>query len=123
MNYNLVPPKSKLVEYKSVILSADSPIRFMLKVFDFEEDDNFSVLALEHARKNDDGTLFEDDNGDLEILNDAYYVDMFKMGCPEIKGLKVNEGEEKAKFTPPWKVIKEVVNRVRRINTFIDLEK
>jgi hypothetical protein len=112
--YKLVPPKSKTVEYKSVYLK---DITFILKVFDFDEDDMSSSILLKNAKINDKGEFEKDENKRIIINNDKYYCDIFELGVKEIHGLKTEN------FSPSWKVIKEIVNEILVINSVSDLEK
>ena len=106
--YELVPPKSGLVEYKSVYYQEDNAPIFMLKIFDFEEDQEYTSLIIKNSDKDEDGKII--------INNEQYYIDLFRLGVPEIKGVE-------GKFTPSWKVIKEVVNKIVSINSVSELEK
>lgn len=112
--YELVPPKSKLIDYKSVYLG--DKLTFKLKVFDFEEDEEYSQLIFKHAKRKGK-ELVKDDKGNYIIDNENYYSDMFRLGVKEIHGLKGK------KFTPSWKIIKEIVNKISSINSVQDLEK
>jgi len=111
----LVPRKSKIVEYQSVFLPE---LTFTLKVFDFEEDDEFSLLSFKHAQKDGNGDLKKDENGLNIINNEPYYIDMFNYGVESITGIDLKED-----FDLPHKVIKEVVNKLRKVNSVLDLEK
>lgn len=112
--YELVPPKSKLIDYKSVYLG--DKLTFKLKVFDFEEDEEYSQLIFKHAKKKGNDFV-SDEDGNYIIDNESYYTDMFRLGVKEIHGLKGK------KFKPAWKVIKEIVNKIRFINSVQDTEK
>lgn len=112
--FKLVPPKSKIIEYKSVYLD---DITFVLKVFDFDEDDVSSSLLLKNAKLNEKGEFEKDENNRIIIENDKYYCDIFELGVKEIHGLKTEN------FSPSWKVIKEIVNKILVINSVSDLGK
>ena len=111
--YKLVPPKNKLIEYESPYLKG---ILFKIKVFDFDEDDKANQILLDNAKRDDKGDLLVDENGNFSIDKDQYYIDIFELGVKEIEGI---EGE----FTPSWKIIKTVVNKILQINNDVDLEK
>jgi len=103
--FELVPPKSKTIEYESIHLKE---ITFILKVFNFEEDNKFTQIIL-------DNRIIADGKED-DFNGEQYYIDAFKLGVKEIKGI---EGP----FSPSWRVIKEIVNKIIEINTATNLEK
>jgi hypothetical protein len=124
MNYILtVPPKNKLVEYESRLLKEGSGLVFVLKILDFDEDDILSSLLTKYSKKTRDGKLKEDKDGNLIVNNNDYYAEMFKLLVKEIKGLEIPKGKSSIKFSPPWRIIKEVVNEGRRINSQINTGK
>ncbi len=124
MNYILtVPPKNKLVEYESRLLKEGSGLVFVLKILDFDEDDILSSLLTKYSKKTRDGKLKEDKDGNLIVNNNDYYAEMFKLLVKEIKGLEIPKGKRSIKFSPPWRMIKEVVNEGRRINSQINTGK
>ena len=107
--YELVPPESKLIEHKV------QGVVFKLKVFDFDEHDEYNNVLFRHSKMKD-GKFEKDENGDYIIDNASYYLDIFKLGCPEIVGV---QGE----YKPSWQIIKSVVNKIIAINSVTDLEK
>ena len=118
-NYELVPPKSKLVSFNSAYLPAkgDGCLTFKLKVFDFKEDEKRCDLMVKHAILNKDGSFKKDKYGSYVIKDDDYYIALFKLGVKEIKGL---EGK---KFIPQWPIMKEIVQKIIEINTAVTTEK
>lgn len=111
--YNLVPPKSKIVEYESPYLK---DVKFKVKVFDFEEDDKFQRLLFDNIETSENGELLKDENGHYLLKEEQYYIDCFKMLVPEIIGIT-------GTFSPSWSVIKSVVNYGKSINSVTELEK
>jgi len=110
--YELVPPKSKLVDFKTILLPG---IVFKIKILDFEEDEKYSSLLLKNAREKD-GEFEKDENGHFIIEKDQYYIDCFKLFVPEIEGIT-------GKFQPSWQVIKSVVNKATMLNSVQEAEK
>jgi hypothetical protein len=111
--YDLVPPKSKLIEYTSLYMSG---VIFSIKILDFEEDETFNSLLFKHAKKDSEGNVLKDEKGNFTIDNEGYYIECFKLFIKEVKGVE-------GKFSPPWRVIKEVVNQAILANTVTELEK
>ena len=50
--------------------------------------------------------------------NKQYYVDLFKLGVDKITGLKGKTYEPSS-----WSIIKEIGNKIIRINTVVDAKK
>jgi hypothetical protein len=95
--YELVPPTSKLIDFETPYLK---DVVFNLKVFNFEEDEQYQELLMQSEGK----------------YSEDIYIDLFKLGVDSIKGVE-------GKFTPNWRVIKSVVNKIISINTVTELEK
>ena len=103
--FELVPPKSKKIEYKSVYDGRT----YTLKVFDFEEHNVYRKLLI-------DCSEFED-NGKLKGTNEEQYnIEVFKHGVESISGVE-------GKFSPSWDVIKEVSRKIALINEVNEVEK
>ena len=95
--YELVPPTSKLIEHESPYLK---DVVFKLKVFDFAEDEQYQTLLMKAEGQEEE----------------SVYIDLFKLGVAEIVGIE-------GKFSPNWRVIKSIVNKIISINTVSELEK
>lgn len=109
--YNLVPPKTKLVDCETPYLK---DVVFKVKILDFIEDDLFSGLLLKNA-KTENEEFVKDEKGNYIINEEQYYIDCFKLFVKEIQGI---EGD----FSPSWKVIKSVVNKAIAINSASDFD-
>jgi hypothetical protein len=122
--YELVPPKSGQFEYKSLYMPE---LTFILKIFDFDEDEIQSSMLFKHAKIDDKGKFVKDSKGHYIIDNDSYYYDVFKFGVKDIIGIdKIGlKPDENGKifYRPSIKILKEVVNKINKINTVTELEK
>lgn len=106
--FKMTPPKSGTEAYTSI---HDTELTFILKIFDFEEDDIYSAMILKYMAINSKGVLVLDTNKKPVVSCKEYYVDVFEFGVIEIKGLTTNE------YYPSWKVIKEIVNKISELNS------
>ena len=95
--YELVPPTSKIIEFETPYLDG---VVFKLKVFNFEEDEHYQDILIRSQGK----------------YNEDVYLELFKFGVSEIVGVD-------GKFSPNWRVIKSIVNRIISVNTVTELEK
>ena len=105
--YELVPPQSKVVKFETPYLEG---VAFNLKVFNFDEDEQYNALIFEHSN------IGNAEGEEVEIDNENYYLEVFKLGVSDIEGVE-------GKFTPSWRVIKSVVNKIVAINSVTELEK
>lgn len=104
--FELVPPKSMNIEYKS----AYDKRTYTLKVFDFEEHGKFRQLFL------DCSTLHKKTKKFISMDKEKYDIGLCKMGI-------VSVSDVDGKFTPSWDVIKEIANKIVSINETIEVEK
>ncbi len=103
--FELVPPKSKKVEYKSLYDNRT----YTLKVFDFEEHSLYRALLIECSKFDKKDKLVSTDE-------EKYSVEVFKLGVVAISDVE-------GKFTPSWDVIKEISRKIVSINEVIEVEK
>jgi hypothetical protein len=121
--YNLVPPKSKLIEYKSVHLTDKNSPTFMIKIFDFDEDNKFASLIFNHITTKDgkpvsvsDVSIDDMSKGEQKVDNDSYYCEIVKMGVE----IPDSDGKE---VVLSWAIIRELANKVIECNNVVELEK
>lgn len=103
--FELVPPKSKVVEYVSVY----DKLTYTLKVFDFEEHNKFRSLLIECSEFDESGKL-------LSTNDEDYTIKVCQLGIDSISGVD-------GKFTASWDVIKEIARKIVSINEVVELEK
>jgi len=102
--FELVPPKSREVEYVSVY----DKRTYTLKVFDFEEHGKYRSLLIDCSEFEKDKLISTDD--------EKYNIELFKMGVVSISNVE-------GKFSPSWDVIKEIARQIVSINEVIEVEK
>jgi len=112
--FRLIPPKSGVEEYES---RYDVGLTFVLKIFDFDEDDVYSNMVIKHMEWDENDVMIKDEDGNPVIHSDEYYVELFEFGVVEIKGLTTTE------YEPSWKIIKEVVNQIAILNSVKERKK
>jgi len=103
--FELVPPKSKKIEYTSVY---DNRV-YTLKVFDFEEHGKYRGVLLDCSK-------FDKNKKLISTNEESYNIEVFKLGVDSVSDVE-------GKFTPSWDVIKEVARKIANINEVIELEK
>jgi hypothetical protein len=114
--YELVPPSSKVIEYKSVYMPDKKDSTFGLKIFNYDEDEQYTQIYLS-SLKTKDGEIVKDDSGTNIIDVEYFYIEILKLGLDNI------DGKKDKKFSPSWKLTKELVNKIIDINSVANVGK